>query len=401
MTNVLFDLWNTALERFFNSETELFYEFVEDETTNAWNDLPNIEEINALYPNPCGWGTGMEDSVMNGSTALDALISAHSVGVEIDRTLASSLANGLLRCQFNDKNEGFVARSFSPIDQRSHYIESSRDQYTHFMYSLTRYALSDLSSESERKSIQKAVCAVAEKCRREVTAQNNYHMLREDCSIGMVNKMWGTLGAHEYMRLPMFYLCAYAVSGKDDYLKLYHTYRDEALEKSMDFDKGKSRLYCSLQMMCSLRAVYEYDNDADFRSKLLPLMTELAEYGERKAIANADRFSKPEHKRDVDYAFKSWRAVKLRDSGEFNGYRYQNPGQSELAENVAFYPVREVGEGAILASMCPCRRVSSELLESLVKIANAIDTKKHSSVYALLYTPSAYAFCLENHKLNS
>ena len=36
-------------------------------------------------------------------------------------------------------------------------------------------------------------------------------MLREDGTIGKVNKMWGDIGPHEWMRLPMFYLAAYAV----------------------------------------------------------------------------------------------------------------------------------------------------------------------------------------------
>ena len=81
---------------------------------------------------------------------------------------------------------------------------------------------------------------------------------------------------------------------------------------------------------------------------------------------------------------------------EFGTYRYLNPGQSELKENVAFCPVREVGEGAMLAAMCPQRRVSDDVLAALVRMADAIDVKKHSSVYSLLYMPCAYALCMEN-----
>lgn len=395
MTDKLYELWNTALDRFYCPKTGLFYEFVTDETAKAWDDLPTVSEIAKVYPNPCGWGTGMEDAVMNGATALDALIASHSIGVLPVSDMIKSFAEGVLDCQFNDKSHGFVARSVSPYDGKSHYIESSRDQYTHFVYSLLRYYFSDLSDESTKKRIRNALVAVAEKCKREVIPENDFNMLREDGSIGKVNKMWGDIGAHERMRLPMFYLAAYKVSGDAGYFELYRKYRDEALEKSLDYNEKTSRLYCALQMMCSLKLVYEYDEDENFKSKLSPLMNRLADYAEEKVLANVAEFSKPERKTQLDYAFKPWRSVNMHDD-EFGAYRYLNPGQSELKENVAFYPVREVGEGAILAAMCPGRRVSDDVLAALVRMADAIDVKKHSSVYSLLYMPCAYALCMEN-----
>ena len=395
MTDKLYELWNTALDRFYCPKTGLFYEFVTDETAKAWDDLPTVSEIAKVYPNPCGWGTGMEDAVMNGATALDALIASHRIGVLPVSDMIKSFAEGVLDCQFNDKSLGFVARSVSPYDGKSHYIESSRDQYTHFVYSLLRYYFSDLSDESTKERIRNALVAVAEKCKREVIPENDFNMLREDGSIGKVNKMWGDIGAHERMRLPMFYLAAYKVSGDAGYFELYRKYRDEALEKSIDYNEKASRLYCALQMMCSLKLVYEYDEDENFKSKLSPLMNRLADYAEEKVLANAYEFSKPERKTQLDYAFKPWRSVNMHES-EFNGYRYLNPGQSELKENVAFYPVREVGEGAMLAAMCPQRRVSDDVLAALVRMADAIDVKKHSSVYSLLYMPCAYALCMEN-----
>ena len=395
MTDKLYELWNTALDRFYCPKTGLFYEFVTDETAKAWDDLPTVSEIAKVYPNPCGWGTGMEDAVMNGATALDALIASHRIGVLPVSDMIKSFAEGVLDCQFNDKSLGFVARSVSPYDGKSHYIESSRDQYTHFVYSLLRYYFSDLSDASTKERIRNALVAVAEKCKREVIPENDFNMLREDGSIGKVNKMWGDIGAHERMRLPMFYLAAYKVSGDAGYFELYRKYRDEALEKSLDYNEKASRLYCALQMMCSLKLVYEYDEDENFKSKLSPLMNRLADYAEEKVLENSVDFSKPERKAQLDYAFKPWRSVNMHDD-EFGTYRYLNSGQSELKENVAFYPVREVGEGAMLAAMCPQRRVSDDVLAALVRMADAIDVKTHSSVYSILYMPCAYALCMEN-----
>ncbi|MBQ8758132.1 MAG: hypothetical protein IJZ20_00390, partial [Clostridia bacterium] len=263
MKNSLNFLWKTAFDRFYCPKTKLFYEFVTDRQGKAWDGLPTVSEIEEAYPNPCGWGTGMEDGVMNNSTAIDVLISAHNIGVTGVEDKIKEMISGLLSCQFNDKNYGFVARSVSPYDGKSHYIESSRDQYTQFVYSLMRYYSSDLCDDGTKERIRNALVAVSEKCKREVTPENDFHMLREDASVGKVNKMWGDIGAHERLRLPMFYLAAYKASGEDEWQALYKKYRDEALEKSLAFDKDKSRLYCSLQMMCSLRAVYDYDDDED------------------------------------------------------------------------------------------------------------------------------------------
>ncbi len=397
-SNLLYNLWNTAFERFWCPETSLFYEFVTDETSKAWDNLPTALEIKNNYPNPCGWGTGMEDSVMNGTVAIDALLSC---GVtENIKKLVHFLADGVLKCSEVSESEGFVARSISPYDNKSHYIESSRDQYTHFVYSLTRYYFSDLCEKNVKERIRRAIVAVADKCRNDVTAENDFNMLREDGSVGKVNKMWGDIGAHEYMRLPMFYLAAYRISGNDDYFSLYRKYIDEAIEKSHAFNEKTSRLYCSLQMMCSLKFVYNYDEDENIKKSMLPLMKRLALYGEDKAVNNSIEFSKQKHRCELDYAFKMWKQVNMKDDGYFNGCRYLNPGQSELSENVAFYPVREVGEGAILAAMCPERRVSSELPKAVLRMANVIDTKKQSSVYPLLYLPCAYALCIENVAMN-
>ena len=87
MIKKLYSLWNTAFERFYCPKTNLFYEFVTDDTSKAWDNLPTETEIQRSYPNPCGWGTGMEDSVMNGSTVIDALLSSYRMGANVDKKL--------------------------------------------------------------------------------------------------------------------------------------------------------------------------------------------------------------------------------------------------------------------------------------------------------------------------
>ena len=195
-------------------------------------------------------------------------------------------------------------------------------QYTHLVYSFLNFYFSPLSSLNQQDSIRSVLSAVAEKCIREVVPENDYNMLREDGTIGKVNKMWGDIGAHEWMRLPMFYLAAYAVTEDRKYKELYDKYRDKALENSLSHDPEKSRCYCSLQMQLSLRAVYDYDTDNAFRSELLNLMKYLAQYGENKSIQNSKEFSDPKRSDEVNYRFCPWNKRNLTYRDEFGGYKY-------------------------------------------------------------------------------
>ena len=60
-------------DRFFCNDTGLIYDFLVDDG-NAWHHLPSPEDIKKQNPNPCGWGVGMEDSMLNAGSVMDALI---------------------------------------------------------------------------------------------------------------------------------------------------------------------------------------------------------------------------------------------------------------------------------------------------------------------------------------
>lgn len=388
--------WETVFGRFFCPETELFYDFVIDDENNAWHHLPSVEEINASVPNPCGWGTGMEDSSLNGGTALDALVAAYELtGDGRIKTYTDSILRGLLRCAADEKNRGFIARSVSPFDGKSHYIESSRDQYTHWIYGALRLYDSPLCDGEQKSEIRRVLRAVADKCIREVVPENGYHMTRADGGVGLVGKMWGGVGAHESLRLPMFYLAAYYVTGEALYKEEYLKYVDCALQDSLSHKPETMRCYCSLQMQCSLMTVYRYDTDENRRGKALEIMRKNAEYGAKKALFNSREFCKSERAEDINYRFHKWNEVEPRDMGTFCGFRYINPAQSERKDNRAFYPVREVAEGAITAVLCPGFEPSDELVSAVDEMAKAIDYKKHSSIYAPLLLACAHVMCME------
>lgn len=388
--------WTVVFRRFFCPETQLFYDFVIDDDGNAWHHLPTPEDIAASIPNPCGWGTGMEDSALNGGSALDALVSAYRVtGDQRIRPYTDAILGGLLRCA-NADDRGFIARSVSPFDKKSRYIESSRDQYTHWIYGALRFYNSPLCNADQKKEIRRVLSAVANKALRDVIAENQFHMTRADGSVGVVGKMWDGVGAHEALRLPMFYLAAFAVTGEPKYKTEYDKYIKKALSMTRTHRPETMRCYCSLQMQCSLRAVYDLDDNAERRAEVLAMMQKNALYGEKKAIANSLEFCKPEHAEELNYRFRKWNEVEPRDMGSFGGFSYINPAQSERKDNRAFYPVREIAEGAIIAAMCPEYGIGDGLMAAVENMAAVIDFERHSSIYAPLLLASAHAACLES-----
>ena len=394
MTKSPFDIaWEVVFRRFFCPETELFYDYVIDDQSNAWHHLPLPDDIKANVPNPCGWGTGMEDSALNGGSALDALVLAYEkTGDPRIKTYTDAILRGMLRCAA-EQDQGFIARSVSPFDQKSRYIESSRDQYTHWLYGVFRLYSSPLCDEQQKKDIRRVFAAVADKALRDVTPENDFHMTRADGSVGIVCKMWGGVGTHEALRLPMFYLLAHHVTGDEKYMTEYTKYIDEAIAASLPHRPETMRCYGSLQMQCSLRAIYDLERNEERRAALMKMMKHNADYGQRKALQNTFEFCKPEHAADLSFRFHKWNEVEPRDMGTFGGFTYINPAQSERKDNRAFYPVREVAEGAIIVALCPDYRPNQELISAIERLAAVIDFPKHSSIYAPLLLACAHVTC--------
>lgn len=393
------DAWNFIFDRFYSPQTHLIYDALTDDTSKAYDFLPTPAQIQADYPNPCGWGTGMEDSVLSGGSAMDALLALYrATGSRAVKPLLDALFEGLRTCAETEK-PGFVARSLSPADGKSFYSNSSRDQYTHYVYACVRFYDSDLSDETQKQAIRRSLTAIAEKCRRDVTPENDYNLLRADGEIGLVCTLWGTLGVHEYMRLPMFYLAAYHVTGESVWLDEYHTYRDEALKKSHGFDYTSSRCYCALQMAYSLRLVYDLETDENVRKDLRGILKEAADYGTTYAFEKGKPLCEAASRDAFNFTYKKWTEVlPMRDLGIVGGKAYLNPGQNEnTAVNTAFYPIRGVGEAASLAALCPDYPVSDELRRLLCDISANIDYAKHHT-YAPLLLACGYMLCLEKMK---
>ena len=380
------------LDRFFCDETNLIYDFLIDEG-NAWHHLPKPEDINKQRPNPCGWGTGMEDCVLNGGSVLDGIVAEYSVTKNPKlKALSDKILKGMMLCATVSEDSGFVARGVSPFDGKSYYINSSRDQYTHWVYGAVRLFASPLSDEAQKEEIKKVIVAIAEKCLREVTPENDYNMLRADGKIGMVNKMWGDIWPHEYLRLPMFYMAAYFVSGDEKWKKLADKYKFEALDKTKPFKPFRHSTYVLLQLQYSLRFMYDLSEEEEYKKGCLEIMRSLSEYAEKKFDLCVERLKTL----TLDFKYKKWNEVDWYDPGaEVGGYRYLNPAQSEWEENKSFYPLREVGETACVTALCPERQVREDIPETLNRVADSIDYENHYT-YAPLLLWCGDKLCREN-----
>lgn len=389
--------WNFIFDRFFCAKTHLLYDALKDDTSKAYDFLPTPEQIQADYPNACGWGTGMEDSLLSGGSAADALLALYrATGNKAIKPMLDELFCGLFACAEADGNSGFAARSLSPDDGKSYYSNSSRDQYTHYVYACVRFYDSGLADETQKETIRRTLRNIAEKCLRDITPENGNMLLRADGEESLVSTLWGALGPHEYLRLPMFYIAAFHVTGDSKWQTEYLKYRDEAVRKSHGFDYAASRCYCALQMAYSLRLVYDLDPDQAVRTELLSLLKETAAYGHTYALENGRPLCEAAARASFNFTYKKWYEVEpMKDLGIIGGKRYLNPGQNENTKvNGALYPIRGVGEAASLVALCPNYPVSDELCETLAALAENIDYAKHHT-YAPLLVACGYLLCAE------
>ncbi len=328
--------WRYVRDFLFYEKTELIY----DRKIEDLNYFPTPEQISRQYPNPCGYGTGMEDSMINGSSMLLACIGRC---LEFDcpeaRTLAHRLVLGILKCQSTARSHGFLPRSVSPADGVSHYIDSSRDQYTLVVFAMHKFLSSGLATDKERIDISKMLTAFAERAEKNATPENGFDMLREDGGASRANVMWGkTLGNHEWLRLPMIYLSAYKVNGDRKWLSLYEHIRREACESSLPMTGSYWHLYSMQQMQMSARLLYDLEDSDEWRESYAEIMHKAAEYT-LKRIPQV--ISALQARQDYNADFKSIHDCKMESKGE----------RADRLPN--FHPVREEAESFFVLQDIP------------------------------------------------
>lgn len=364
-------------DKLYCEKTGLFYDYlISDNPEDTISALPTPEMISAQTPNPCGYSTGMEDSSLNGGIMLDAAVTAYKVSGDsayIDE--ARKIYEGLRLCAEAHGYDGYIARSVSPIDKRSVYLDSSRDQYTNWVFGAYRYYSSGFATKEHKESIARAIVKVAKKLFREVTAENDYCLLRPDGKHGRVLGMWGNIEAHEFLRMPMIYLAAYNVSEDVHWKELYEQYRDEGYEKSLTIDCSKLwHAYCSLQMQYSVRLLYELETDKEYKAKYKALMDKVADYYTERLINDCKAVTSG-NTVNLSAKYERWDKLLARYTGFIGGYAYYNPKQPKEAVD-CFYALRDIGNSASVIALAG-GKAEEKHLEAIISVMEAVDTDNH------------------------
>ena len=318
---------------------------------HRFDHLPTPEEVAKRLPNPCSWGSGMENSMINTPIALSMYLDAGNA------EMACRMYRGLKLCGTITGVPGALVRSVHPGDGQSWFPEASRDQYTHYVYGLWEYYRSPCSDATARAEIRELLTAVARHCEKYVTEENDYTLPRADFDPvrSPVCKMW-EVEPHEAARLPMIYLAAYDVSGDRHWFELYRRYAETAGKAGTHLECMNYNSFALLQMLLSCLVIYHVEKDAAIRALYLENMREIYRYSffDLLRAANwkrsADLYLAP-----MDWHQNSYCRV-------YPGCRHVIP---QLADDVktAYQVMREIGEVPLIALMLPeeIREVSGVL----------------------------------------
>ena len=376
--------WDYIVGNVYNPDTRLIYDHKHAADPECF---PTTEEVNASYPNSCGYGVGMEDGMINGGTMIDACLCRYEKnGDEKALEFAHNLLGGMLNCIFNARTEGFVPRACTPYDGKTSYVDSSRDQYTMFVFGAHRMLYGGYCTAEEKESLKKALTAIARRAEKNVIPENDYDILRDDGGRTLVNIMWGdTLDNHEYLRLPMIYIAAWEASGDDHWMDMYKKYREEAYEKSLTMSEYW-HLYALQQMQASVLVCMEADPDREWKEKYLKLMNIVADYIVGMVAKVEEDLSSYTNYNEKHVPF---RKVEMTESLRIKeiGLPCMVPNRDDTEE---FFILQDAANIIIVNSMAPGRETPKAAEELYWKAFDKIDFSIHERVVPIHFIEAYY-----------
>lgn len=374
--------WDYITKRLLHEKTNLIYDHIlRDE------DFPSPEETKNSYPNPCGYGTDMEDSMISAATMLDACLLRYEKKKDSNSAeIAHRLVDGMIKCAGSAYTEGFLPRSVTPLDGESHYINSSIDQYTLFIFGAHRYINSPLCTSEEKNSLTRILEGFAKRAEANMTAENNFDMLRDDGRKSHVTTMWGeSLGNHEYLRLPMIYLAAWEAGKNGHWLDMYREIRDKAYERSLPMTEYW-HLYTLQQMQASVRLCYDADPDSGWREKYGYLLNVVADY----ALGMASEISKElSGRKDANLPARCFREREMTESTHLKklGLYALSPVHEDAD---TFFLMQDAANIAVAAGLSPGKKLSDEAAKLFKDAFNMIDFDKHTRALPLHFLQGYY-----------
>ncbi|TWU10331.1 hypothetical protein Pla52o_57050 [Novipirellula galeiformis] len=376
--------WEVTWNRFFQKDVQTFADYLSSyEPGKELSHLPTAEEVRRQYPNPCGYGTGMEDGMILGGAMLSIITDMYAVTEDESlRESAKQVYSGVRLCATVHGVPGFLARNVCRDDRKSVYINSSRDQYTHGVHGLWKFYRSPLSDDQTKDEIRNILMAVADRMIQFVTPENDYDFCRADgqrCPLGIC-RMWN-VQAHEAARLPMIYAAAWDVTADQKYYRQWRKYVAKAVQQSTDPDKN-TPAYAILQMQCSLELLYQLEQDDDLKTQMNEVMQHLARLAEKRSKRVSAQLSEKtaEERRMLG---PDWRTV----DNWINQKGYPNPQWGSYRE--VWHLTREAGEAAMVPLMVDHPAISAEQSKRLKELIRSTEYLQNSSC-GIIYHLGAY-----------
>ncbi len=376
--------WDIAWSRFYLPSVQTFGDYLSSyEPGREQAHLPTPEEVRRQFPNPCGYSTGMEDGAILGGAMLSVLCDRFAVTQEEGlRSRAKEVFAGLHRCATVHGVRGFVARNVCPGDSRSVYLNSSRDQVTHFVHGLWQYYRSPLPDDSTKQQIRGLLADVAERMIATVTPENDFDFLRADgvrCPLGIC-RMWN-VQAHEAARLPMIYAAAWDVTREERYRLAWRQYVAEAIAQSASPGEHKPA-YALLQMQCSLELLHALEPEPALKAEIGERMRHVRVLAARRFATVATQLEQEDPAR-LAMLGPDWRTVP-----EWKDQKgYPNPQWGPF--RAVWHLTREFGESALVLLMTEPAVLSAEEQRLLVTELGRFDYR-HNASCGILYHLAAW-----------
>ncbi|MFA7003152.1 MAG: hypothetical protein WC429_03865 [Verrucomicrobiia bacterium] len=374
--------WEISWSRYFRPETSLFYDYVSSkDPAKRQAHLPTVEEIKRQYPNTCGWGTGMEDSAISAGVWMATICDRYDATGDVRmRKYAGKVWAGMALLMKVSKAPGFLPRSVCIKDRQSHYIESSRDQYTHYCHGLWRFYHSPLAEEAQRAAMRRILADICTRMEEFVVpGERNYSICREDGVPGIVDKMW-EVDAHEWARLPMVYLIGWDLTGNEHWRDQYRRYAWKAARESVKAPLSFRTPYAHQQAVFSLEPLVALEReDPNLRSAWLRAMEFYAGRMERFSWQCLDYKRLDPTGLDMDWRHRKTLTMK-------SGHVVPQWPDQVLRE---MKTVREPAEALLSQLLVPGRPFSADQLDRLKH--QLLQTNFDGSItYSLFYPVATY-----------
>ena len=376
--------WDITWRRFYLPQVQTFGDYLSSyEPGREQAHLPTAEEVQRQFPNPCGYSTGMEDGAILGGAMLSVLCDRFAVTHEEGlRSRAKEVFTGLHRCATVHGVRGFVARTVCPGDGRSTYLNSSRDQVTHFVHGLWQYYHSPLPDEATKLRIRTLLADVAERMIATVTPENDFDFLRADgarCPLGIC-RMWN-VQAHEAARLPMIYAAAWDVTREERYRTAWRQYAAEAIAQSATPGEHKPA-YALLQMQCSLELLHALEPEPALKAVIGERMRHVRDLAARRFATVGAQLEKEDPAR-LAMLGPDWRTVP-----EWKDQKgYPNPQWGPF--RAVWHLTREFGESALVLLMTEPASLGEAEKRLLVTELGRFDYE-HNASCGILYHLAAW-----------